>query len=113
MKITEQQLNEEIAKRRGWTQSETLVGPGNVPVWLHPDEDESLEAPSYTGDMNLATSLLGELAYPSLSPCRHAESWRIYFDSQGLRPCREHKSPAVVICIAWLRWKTGETVEVE
>lgn len=118
MKITEAELNAKIAKHHGWTQSENLVGPRKVPVWLHPDGDESIDVPAYSSDMNLAIELLGRMPCHGLVKLKTKQGgywlvrWTQKVPKGWAKLQAEHRSPCLAICLAWLRYKTGEVYEV-
>lgn len=118
MKITEAELNAKIAERRGWKQSDKLVGPGNIRVWLHSDGDELLEAPAYSSDMNLAIELLGVMPHHSFTKRKNERGgkwllkWNQKFDFGWKKLMIEHESPSMAICLAWLQLKTNTVYEV-
>ena len=101
-KMTDEELNEAIALKRGWTVviPDTLWTRGTC---ANNDIEDTRELPDYTHDWRLAGGLLEEMLSDGGHHLRYVQA-RNKFAVGGV----ERDTPQRAICEAWLSWKEQE-----
>ena len=100
--MTDDQLNEAIAKKRGWKKCTCeWCQKNSTPFWINPDENSTEDLPDITLDWNLAGALLEEMKYPGLS--KRVDGKWICFNYDETIP-HIADTPQRAICEAWLKW---------
>jgi hypothetical protein len=124
--LTRAELRARVAEIAGWKRHPDLVAGDAGDVWLDPDGETHLECPDWLNDSGAALDLLPEIScaspdrgggfYVVLTDCWH-NGWRldmrVDYDGDALLWSVAAPSLALAICVALVREKTGECVEME
>ena len=103
--MTDQELNEAIAKKRGWKKCTCeWCQKNSTSFWINPDENSTEELPDVVLDWNMAGGLLEEMDTPMLKRGVEGDwlcgNFNLY---HGITPQR-------AICEAWLEWSENEHI---
>ena len=109
--MTDEQINEAIAVKRGWRRATHNDENGIWDEWFTPRGTRSIynRYPQYTHDWRLAGELLEEMLNCSLR--RWGDKWCCgFYDDKGylINQATVHDTPQRAICEAWLAWKEAD-----